>query len=336
MELNTTVSNSFSWANVNWDALRRLRARFLEFSESATGSGDYWKSASELESYNFTFAERIGWKWDTVLAELQSRGWTPPEGNFLDWGCGTGVAGRRVTAAWPGQVRKLLLWDRSKPAQNFAVKRARETFPNVVSQVADADAAPDLLVISHVINELGPESLERLLVLAEKAQAVLWVEPGTAAVSRSLIAVRERLVAKFRPVAPCTHALRCGLLASENERHWCHHFANVPREVFQEAGWGRFAKTLEIDLRTVPFSYLVLDRRPAPEAAPNRASRVIGAPRHYKGFDKVLSCQEDGVHELVLQKRDSPELYKEMKKDPGSLYEWDREGEKIRSGRRIF
>ncbi len=320
---------------MNWDALRRLRARFLKFGE-APGGGDYWHSASELASYDFTFAERIGWKWDTVLAELRARGWRPPEGTVLDWGCGTGVAGRRVVAQWPQECRRLMVWDRSKPAQHFAVVRGRAEFPNLPVQAASAevmDAAPELLVVSHVLNELTPEPLERLLALAEKAQAVLWVEPGTAAVSRQLIAVRERLLARFRPVAPCAHALQCGMLMPGNERHWCHHFAKVPGEAFQDGGWGRFSKTLEIDLRSVPFSYLVLDRR---IAAVSTASRVIGEPRHYKGFDKVLSCQADGVRELTLQKRDAPGLLKELKKDPGSLYEWEREGEKIRGGVRIF
>jgi ribosomal protein RSM22 (predicted rRNA methylase) len=169
--------------------------------------------------------------------------------------------------------------------------------------------------------------------LAGRAEAVLWVEPGTFSASRALIEVRDRLLSHFRPVAPCTHALGCGMKSPGNERHWCHHIAKVPGQVFQDAGWGRFSKTLEIDLRSVPFSYLVLDRRPA---LVGTASRVIGEPRHYKGFDKILSCQADGVRELTLQKRDAPELLKEMKKDPGSLYEWDREGEKIRGGKRIF
>jgi len=335
MESGSIISNgNSSWQQVDWEALRRLRARFLQFSE-APGGGDYWRSERELASYDATFAERIGWKWDTVLAELQARGWTPPAGTVLDWGCGTGVAGRRVVAQWPDQCRRLLLWDRSRAAQQFALRRARAEFPSIEVQPADSEAVPELLVVSHVLNELMPEALERLLSLAEKARAVLWVEPGTAAVSRRLIAVRARLLAHFRAVAPCPHSLQCGLLAPGNERHWCHHFARVPPDVFQDSGWSRFAKTLEIDLRSVPFSALVLDRREA-DATAAGASRVIGEPRHYKGFDKILSCQAEGVEELTLQKRDAPDLHKEMKKNPGSLYRWLREGEKIREGTRIF
>ena len=48
-------------------ALDRLRARFLDGSNAG---GGYWRSEAELALYDTTFAERIGWKWDAVLAEL--------------------------------------------------------------------------------------------------------------------------------------------------------------------------------------------------------------------------------------------------------------------------
>lgn len=324
---------------MNWNALRRLRARFLQFEQEGGATPDrtdYWHSHSELASYDFTFAERIGWKWDAVLAELRTRGWTPPEGGtVLDWGCGTGVAGRRVVETFSGAFEHLWLADRSGPARHFAKAKAREAFPGLsVSELPEKDAAPDLLVLSHVINELPPDALERLLALAGKAQAVLWVEPGTHEVSRRLIAVRERLRESFRVVAPCTHQLGCGMLAPGNERHWCHHLAPVPGYVHTDPGWGKFAQLLELDLSRVPFSFLVLDRRPAVEN-PSEA-RIIGEPRFYKGFAKVLNCQADGVRELMLQKRDAPGLIKSMKKAPGSLYRWEREGEKIRAGERLF
>ena len=359
MESDNIGSKTFSWSDINWIALQRLRERFLDFEErkkqgeTASGS-DYWRSHSELESYDFTYAERIGWKWDTLLTELRVRGWTLPGGPVLDYGCGTGVAGRRVVewAADPGvdsppansklasslsPVSKLLLCDRSQPAMRFALGRARACFPQLpVEMLRPTETAQfSTLVISHVINELSPVALGTLLALASRATAVLWVEPGTAAVSRALIAARERLLTTFRPIAPCTHAAQCGMLAVGNEHHWCHHFAKPPASVFQDSGWGHFARILEIDLASVPFSCLVLDRRPQLLSAETPESRVIGVPREYKGFAKVLSCQEDGVIELILQKRDSPELFKEMRKDPGSLYRWVRDGDKIRGGTRI-
>jgi len=321
---------------VNWEALGRLRARFLSF-ESAT-STDYWSSPDELDSYDFTFAERIGWKWDTVIAELKTRGWKPPIGDIVDYGCGTGVAGRRVVAAWPEQARKLRLRDRSLAAMQFARRRAEVQFPWLPIEIDSVEG--DVMVISHVLNELSEESLETLIALVMRAKVVLWVEPGTAVVSRALIAIRERLLVQglfFRAVAPCPHALKCGLLSPGNQRHWCHHFAKVPLSIFQDPGWSQFSKRLEVDLRSIPLSYLVLDRRPVEAGSPtDNLSRIIGHPRHYKGYDKVLSCQSSGVHDWVLQKRDAPDLYREMKKDPGSLYHWKIEAGKIRSGTRIF
>ena len=272
------------------------------------------------------------------------RGWVPPQGNVLDYGCGTGVAGRRVVSAWRDQVRALFLWDRSFSGMQFARHRALASFRGLPVETKLPDGAPEILVVSHVLNELDRTGLEKLLALAAKATVVLWVEPGTADASRRLIAVRKELLsvsgsrsqAPFRPIAPCPHAGECGLAAPFNERHWCHHFAKVPSAIFQESGWGRFSKTLEVDLRAVPFSYLVLDRRISASGEGNGNTRVLGYPRHYKGFDKVLCCQAEGVQELVLQKRDAPELYKEMKKDPGSLYQWECENGKIRGGERIF
>ena len=209
-------------------------------------------------------------------------------------------------------------------------------FPHHAISPASSEIIPDLLIISHVLNELSADALEHLIALAGQAQAVLWVEPGTSAVSRKLIAVRERLLEKTNIIAPCTHAQKCGMLAKGNERHWCHHFASVPGYVHTDSGWGKFSKTLDIDISTLPFSYLVLDRRPVVATPEPESSRVMGVPRYYKGFSKILSCQSDGVRELTLQKRDAPDLLKAMKKDPGSLYQWDRDGDKIRGGLKVF
>jgi hypothetical protein len=343
MELKIIGSNSFSWGEVDWDVLRRLRARFLQFDQREDGErdamvdrSDYWESLAELDNYNLTFGERIGWKWDAVLGELKARGWEPPVGTVMDWGCGTGVAGRRVVEAWPGAAKRLLMWDRSSVARQFAEREARAAFPDLESRGTLIETAPDLLVISHVINELSEEALGGLLGLAERAGAVLWVEPGTVTVSRQLIAVRERLLGRFRAVAPCTHGMACGMLRAENERHWCHHFAKVPGYAHTHAGWSRFSAMLEIDLGTLPYSFLVLDRRADPaKPEEGEVSRVIGRARCYKGYTKVLSCQGSGVSEFTVLKRDAPGLVKELRKDPGTLYRWDREGDKIKGGVRL-
>src|ERR1051325_5759038 len=99
------------WSQIDWPALERLRAAFLAGS---AGARDYWQTERDLASYDLTFAQRIGWKWDYVLDELRRRGWAPPAGGLLDWGGGSGIATRAFLAHFgPASASQLLLWDRS-------------------------------------------------------------------------------------------------------------------------------------------------------------------------------------------------------------------------------
>jgi len=315
-----------NWQHIDWPALERLRAAFLA---GTAGTADYWQSPSDLASYDSTFAQRIGWKWDYVLAELERRGWTPPAGELLDWGCGSGVAGRAFLDFFGANaVSALRVWDRSAMAMTFAADRARRKYPGLTVHTGLAEQ-PATLLISHVLTELAPEQRQILADFAAQAAAVIWVEPGTYEASLTLIAIRERLRDRLNVIAPCLHQERCGILAPENERHWCHHFAAPPREVFQDGNWARFANLLGVDLRDLPLSFLVMDRRPAP-ALPVGASRVIGHPRIYKPHALLLGCDAVGVSERRLTQRALPEEFRRLKKgkcDP--LQVWRCDGDAI-------
>lgn len=303
-----------TWDTLDWAALERLRDGFLS---GAGATGAYWQSRADLANYDLTFAQRIAWKWDAVLAELKLRGWTPPPGEVLDWGCGSGVAGRCVLREFGAEnFSALRLFDRSSLAMEFAAARAKAVFPQLTVNSGVPDTGRiGLLVLSHVLNELPDAEREALLLLARRADAVLWVEPGTHTDSRALIAMRERLREEFEVVAPCTHHETCGLLTAGNERHWCHNFAAPPAGIMADSNWVRFAQRMGIDLRSLPYSFLVLERkglRPGEERFAGW-SRVVGAPRVYKGFAKLFSCQADGVRDLTLQKRDAPEVFKRLR-----------------------
>jgi ribosomal protein RSM22 (predicted rRNA methylase) len=216
----------------------------------------------------------------------------------------------------------LHLYDRSDLALRFASRRAATRYPALTVNTGPVDA-PALMLISHVLTELTPEQRTQLEQLALNAQAVIWVEPGAFAVSQALIAIRQRLAPRMNVVAPCPHQVACGLLAAGNERHWCHHFASPPPEIFTDGDWARFARFMGIDLRSLPVSYLVLDRRPPP-VLPQGAMRVLGRPRVYKAHALLLGCQESGVREHRLEKRVQPEVFKELKKGRfESLLEWN-------------
>jgi hypothetical protein len=323
-----------TWETLDWPALDRLRETFLA---SRSGGGAYWNSLSDLANYDFTYAQRIAWKWDAVLHELRQRGWTPPPGPLLDWGCGSGIAGRRVLGFFGADsFKRLRLFDRSALAMEFAAEAAHAVFPRLdVEACAESEiGAPGTLILSHVLNELDETGGRALRKVIDCAEAVLWVEPGTHADSRALIALREPLREQFQVIAPCTHQAGCGLLTPGNARHWCHHFAAPPAGIMADSNWVRFAQRSGLDLRSLPYSFLVLERKglraPTPGLLSDGWSRVLAEARVYKGFAKVLSCQRDGVRELELQKRVTPKVHRAFK-DGGapSLWRWKEESGRI-------
>lgn len=323
--------------HLDWTALDRLRATFL--SDASARATPYWHTHDTLAAYDATYAERIGWKWDSLLRELAARVWTPPSGTVLvDWGCGSGVAGRRVLTAFsPSHFSGLHLHDHAPEALAFSTARIREVYPSLPlldSPGFRRSDAPFTLVVSHVLNELPPEARATLLDLAARAAAVLWVEPGTHADSRALATVRDEFRNTHRLVAPCTHCEACPLFAEANARDWCHFFAAPPPGVQNDASWVRFSHRAGIDLRSQAFSYLVLDRAtmPALPAVPagTQAARVLGRPEVFKPYARLLACASDGLHFLELSKRTDPALVKRLAKDPPlPLYALSRDGSKV-------
>jgi ribosomal protein RSM22 (predicted rRNA methylase) len=323
-----------TWADLDWNALERHRGRFLA---GEACDAPYWASNEDLSGYDLTFGERIGWKWDAVLDELKMRGWIPRGGLVLDWGCGSGIAGRRVIGQFgPERFSSLLVWDHSPIATEFARDLARKAFPRLPVSVATPEFVEGsqpigLLVISHVLNELTPMALDSLRALIERSDAVLWTEPGTHETSRALGSLRDASATKFHVIAPCTHANGCPVLLPGKERHWCHHFAHPPSFIFADSNWVKFGQRAGIDLRSLTYSFVALDRNA--EAKGKGLSRVIGRPELFKPFARLLSCDEGGLAELTAMKRDNRAFYKELGRTKRPLvYRWTREGARLTGG----
>ena len=395
-----------TWTELDWHALDRLREKFLHGGAAA---GPYWDSPEDLANYDLTYGERIGWKWDHVLRELRLRGWRPKSREVFDWGCGSGVAGRRVIDYFGSEnFDSLIVWDHSPLATDYAAEAARERFPNLrVSEATSgylrSDSPVGLLVISHVLNELPPEALAALRTVIARAEAMIWVEPGTHTISRQLGRMRDELRGQFRQddiiltnsggttsvssaarteagppkmtpcrfriVAPCTHELGCPMFAEGNERHWCHFFAPPPSEIFADSNWVKFGQRAGIDLRSLPYAFVAMektvaadcDRRPEGYDAPAVAavydrrpegndaaigghrpplqgdwSRVIGRVEHFKPYARWLNCDAAGLHELELPKRVDPALFKQLERTKMPLvYRWRREEKKVLAGEAI-
>jgi ribosomal protein RSM22 (predicted rRNA methylase) len=193
----------------------------------------------------------------------------------------------------------------------------------------DSDATVGTLLLSHVLTELSEQEIKELVQVCSRATTIVWVEPGTRETSRRLSQVREQLRQSFQVVAPCTHQNPCGMLCAGSEAHWCHHFATPPPEVFTSAFWRQFSEWAGVDLRSLPLSYLVMDKRPCTMRALH-ATRLIGRPRVYKAHALVFGCDASGVHEKRLSKRHLPQEFKQLKKgEQASLQMWHCQDEEI-------
>lgn len=302
-----------------WKRLAALRAEFL------AGGSPGWRDEEDLELYARTFGERIAWKWNAVLGEASVAALPPVEGAVVEFGCGSGSASLACSSAGvaaPGATWHLL--DRSLVARDFAAKRLR------AAGASDARAdgrAPDAeigaLVVSHVLGELDGAGRDEVVALARRARRVYAVEPGSVAGSSALVAFRDAVLADgdLGVVAPCPHGRGCPLADRDAEPNrapngaWCHHFAPPAAEAFTSGFWRRFAERLGIDLRALPYSFVVLDRdAAAPTAAAGlEPARILGRPRWEKGRARFELCCDRGVVEADLLKRTAPKLHKSLR-----------------------
>ena len=304
--------------SINWQLLNELRTRFLDQSPESKRR-DYWDSAELLALYDQTFAQRIAWKWLAVLDELirkQSLVF-PKHPKILDWGCGSGIAARtflKYAENFGITEPEVFFFDRSKKALSFAIEQVQQEFSEITAQVWDANKdTPDILLVSHVLNEINEIQLQQLKQLTLQSSFTIWVEPGIYEVSRKLLECREFFKGDLHIIAPCPQQGVCPMTQEQHTHDWCHNFAPVPAEVFQSSFWSSFSKNLKIDLRSLPVSFLVLSQ--GNKKIPNIANRVIGKMKKFKPFQSALVCTKAGSLEACkVTKRRDPELYKQLDK----------------------
>lgn len=295
---------------MDWQRLNHLRKVFLA-AQGQKGVPDYWSDPELLAAYDQTLAQRILWKWQAVWQDLGSRGWSPgfEIKTIGDWGCGTGIATRSFLNSSFFSLLKsspeFFLMDRSKIATGFAAKAVADQLSDAkVTVSTHSMPAVDLLLVSHVSNELDTDSRAALIRALKLAQMVVIVEPGTTEASRFLVELREILQKQFRIVAPCFNQAACPL-AKNAKGDWCHQFAKAPAEVFHDAFWSEFSRTLKVDLKSVPLSYLIATRQ---VLASNEDFAVvkIGASRRLKHGEEVLVCSAEGTLKKMDLKRLNP------------------------------
>lgn len=144
-----------------------------------------------------------------------------------------------------------------------------------------------LLILSYVLTESTPKSLEFLLKRLPNLEAVAVLEPSTSQDARKLQALRPVLIgAGFTLWAPCTHAGECPLL-KDSDRDWCHDrlVPSVP------SWWSDLESELPMKNKTVTVSYLLARRKP--RMARSNEVRVIGDRLDEKTKVRQMICRGD-------------------------------------------
>jgi hypothetical protein len=312
-QMQTPQLTQLQWSRQDWERLQQLRAGFLR-----GGCPADWRNERDLELYEAVFGQRILWKWEAVLGLLEACQWKPRSPVLVDWGCGSGEPSRLV-AQWTGQ-QEVYLHDLSPIARARAVEKHRADGRSIRPGLPPSGDAPFLLVLSHVLGELNEAGQQEILRLASGAAEILWVEPGDRMTSRALGAQRERLRAMgFQMVAPCPHQLGCPVLQPTQDREWCHFFARPPGWIFQSAFWTEIARKLEIDLRSLPYSFLVLSREKEMRGLPSGGKRLLGRAEVRKGEVGMQFCGPEGLGRRRWQKREATDIYRELKRHPEAL-----------------
>ena len=244
-----------------------------------------------------------------VLAELARArpGWAPR--SVLDLGAGPGTATWAAVSQFPS-IESAVLIDRDREMAALGIRLASRSG---IGALADAawtvgDAAEvtsrssDLVLAAYVLGELGADrrgaAVERWWEAA-LGQLVI-IEPGTPAGFERLRVARTALVASGAHVtAPCPHDDRCPMQGPD----WCHFAVRLSRSTLH-----RQLKAARLGYEDEKYSYLAV----SPEGPSRWLPRLVRSPRPHKGHVRLWLCDQGGLHERVVSRRDGG-LYKQAR-----------------------
>jgi len=115
----------------------------------------------------------------------------------------------------------------------------------------------------------------------------------------------------------------------------------------------KFGQRAGVDLRSLPYSVLVLERKNLRASQPSSvtcasgvspsaplppdSSRVLGRLHVHKAHTDLLACDERGLNDLKLFKRTDPALHKQLdRRPPIPLYRFERDADKITRVETLF
>ncbi len=244
-----------------------------------------------------------------ALAAVAARRPDFAPGSLLDLGSGPGTLLWAASETWPSIASAELVEGSAAMREAGTSLAALSAVPGITWHQADVQALPalkpaDLVTAGYLLNELNAASLGALVdrAWAVTADTIIFIEPGTPAGYRRVLAVRDRLIgAGARILAPCTHALPCPLDAPD----WCHFSQRVARSRLH-----RQAKGAEVPWEDERFIYVAASRAPPPPAQ----ARIIAPVKQASGHLSAKLCMPSGDAEQRTFSRRDGERYRLAKR----------------------
>lgn len=243
-------------------------------------------------------------------------GWAPAR--LLDLGTGTGGTAWAAAEELPSIQAVTLLEQSSEAISLGRAILARSgsdalahaswrpwRLPASGGQATAPLPTADVITAAYLLGELNSQQQRELVRLTmDAAPAVVFIEPGTPAGHKRVLAARAQLLAEgFTVAAPCPHQLACPLDVAGD---WCHFAARVQRSAVH-----RQAKSGELSYEDEKFSFVTAVR--GLDGSPP-AARIVRRPQQRKNLVSLSLCAKDGAFRQQLVAKHEGQYYRTARK----------------------
>lgn len=167
----------------------------------------------------------------------------------------------------------------------------------------------DLVITSYMLNEISNEKkdiiVEKLWNISDKM--LLIVEPGTMQGYKNIMNAKKKLIdlgAKI--IAPCK-TNECKIPQDD----WCNFSCRVQRTKVH-----RELKDGDVPYEDEKYIYIAVTKE---EINKTNKKRILRHPMIYSGFIKLKTCDEEGIKEITISKKDKEKFKIARKSEAGDL-----------------
>jgi hypothetical protein len=281
------------------DELRQLQ-RFFTLERDRAAFLSYVSDPRKVAAYTLFYLPTNLAKWDYLWSKLSHElKATLAEQDFVDMGSGPGTFSLAFLASLEGRFEGVIhLVDHSSLMLEQAKRLIFAFYPHISVKSYESFAEffshkldeKHTLFFGHSLNELDSFAQSNLLKQA-KAQAIMWIEPGTPAAFKQIIPIRGALIDQgFFNHYPCMNQSSCPLARESNTQDWCHQVIHVSLE----PEVARLAQILELNRHELPMMAHVFTKQsplPFEGAERGRILRVRKETKHSFEWDICAEVQ---------------------------------------------